>query len=104
MKIVDRMNIKDKNAEKLLREVDACIDHMALSNALKKTDFVELHSGVLELLIMVFKQLQDNRSPAKTLLEFTGNEVKDACLRVGPSKVFSQDHDYVIAVMQELTK
>ena len=104
MKIVDRMNIKDKNAEKTIRDVDNLIEHMSVSNILNKGHYIEIQSLTLELLITVFKRLDNNRSPAKTLLEFTGAEVIDACLRVGPSKVFEDDAEYVIAVMQELTK
>ena len=104
MKIVDRMKLKDKTSEKTIRDIDHLIDKMSASNMLNKGDYIEIQSLILELLINLFKRMENNTSPAKTLLDFTGLEVKDACLRVGSCKVFANDADYVIAVMQELTK
>lgn len=104
MKLVDRLKIKDKTSERTLRDLDALIDKMSASGILNKGDYVEVQHLIIELFVTVFKRLADNRSPAKTLLDFTGAEVRDACFRVGPSKVFEHDTDYVIAVMQELTK
>lgn len=104
MKITDRFKIKDKASEKIIREMEASLDNLSNSKVLDKKHFMNVHYSTMELFITVFKRLDKNRSPAKTLLEFTGGDVKDACFRVGPSKVFEHDADYVIAVMQELTK
>ena len=104
MKITDRLVLKDKTSEKTLRQLSDALDHLDASPTLSKVHFMETHFLMLELLVSAFKRLDDNSSPAKTLLDFTGREVQDACLRVGPSQVFENDSDYVIAVMQELTK
>ena len=104
MKIIDRLVLKDKTTEKTLRDLDKTLDQLDNSNSLNKEHFMEAHHLMLELLVTAFKRLDDNRSPARTLLDFTGKEVQDACFRVGSSKNFDDDSNYVIAVMQELTK
>ena len=104
MKITDRFVIRNKMAERSMRDLDLLIDKMSNSGVLNKQDYIEVQATVMELLIAVFKQLENNVTPAKTLLDYTGVEVQDACTRVGPSNVFAHDRDFVIAVMQELTK
>ena len=104
MKIVDRFTIRDKRSEKIIRDIDTMIDVLSNSNKLDKALFVEINMAFLELLIEAFKRLDDNSTPAKTLLDYTGAEVRDACLRVGLARHFDEDYNYVIAVLQELTK
>ena len=104
MRVTDRFVIRDKVSESTLRNLEQVIDTMAGSNKLDKNNFLEVQYVVMELLITLFKRLDNNTTPAKTLLDFTGIEVRDACFRVGESTAFEKDSDYVIAVMQELTK
>jgi len=104
MKLTDRLNIRNKQAEKLLREADEALTNLSNSGTLDKRLFMELNGAILEALLIAFKQLDNNTTPAKTLLEFTGRDIRDACLRVGPSQVFEADDQYVIAVLQELTR
>ena len=104
MRLTDRFVIRDKITEKTLRNLDGYLDNFAALNTLDKERFMEINYTFLELLVTVFKRLDDNTTPARTLLEFTGKEVQDAVNRVGPSHVFDEDANYVIAVMQELTK
>ena len=104
MKVTDRFVIRNKMAEKSVRDLDVLITKMANSGILNKGDYVEVQSLVMELLITLFKQLENNVTPAKTLMDYTGKEVASACNRVGSSTVFDRDADYVVAVLQELTK
>jgi hypothetical protein len=104
MKITDRFKIRDKMTEQMVRELDSILDQLEVSTVFNKKLFMELQYTTLELFIKVFKQLENNVTPAKTLMDFTRQEVQDACTRVGPSAVFESDRDFVMAVMQELTK
>jgi hypothetical protein len=104
MKITDRFKIRDKVTEQMVRHMDSVLDQLEASTVFNKKLFMDLQYTTMELLIKVFKQLENNTTPAKTLLDFDGQEVQDACLRVGSSTVFASDRDFVIAVMQELTK
>jgi len=104
MKITDRLVLRDKTTEDTLRRLETALDRLSNSNALEKESFMEAHFLMLELLVTAFKRLENNSTPGKTLLDYTGKEVQDAVNRVGPSHVFDEDADYVIAVMQELTK
>jgi len=104
MRVTDRFVIKDKAAELKMRKLEEAIDQLTRSHKMGKAEFVEIESTILELFISVFKRLDDNTTPAKTLLDITREEVNDACFRVGPADVFLHDSEYVIAVLQELTK
>lgn len=104
MRITDRFIVRDKTVEKMVRDLDVLIAKMANSGILNKDDYIEVQSTVMELLVKLFKQLENNVSPAKTLLDYTGKEMHDACIRVGPSAAFDADRDYVHAVILELTK
>jgi hypothetical protein len=104
MKLTDRFKIRDKMTEQMVRHMDSVLDQLEASTIFNKKLFMELQYTTLELFIKVFKQLENNTTPAKTLLDFTENELHDACIRVGSSAVFDTDRGYVMAVMQELTK
>ena len=104
MRLTDRFVIRDKITEKTLRNLDGYLDNFAALNTLDKERFMEINYTFLELFLTAFKRLDDNSSPARTLLDFKRAEVQDACNRVGPSAVFESDAEYVMAVMQELTK
>lgn len=104
MKITDNCSMRDKRIEKKLRDMELLIDKVDASNTLSKTDFTMILVSTLELFIDIYRITEDNTTVGKTLLEYTGVEVKDACFRVGAAKNFSEDHNYVIAVMQELGK
>ena len=102
MKITDKCSMRDKKIETKLRKLESLIDMLNADNTANKDTFINMFVLVLELLIDAYKTLEDNTAPGKTLLEYTGAEVKDACFRVGAAKNFDNDPDYVIAVMQEL--
>ncbi len=104
MKIIDRCVLRDKRVEKMIRELDHQVEIMSHAAVLQKENFMEIFMLTVELLIEGFRTLENNTTPAKTLLEYTRLEVLDACNRVGASSIFDNDRDYVIAVMQELTK
>ena len=104
MKLIDTCSLRNKKVEKMLRELDHHVDMMQAAPIPKKENFMEIFILTVELLIESFRQMENNTTPAKTLLDFTGIEVRDACFRVGKCSVFDNDPDYVIAVMQELTK
>ncbi len=104
MKIIDTCSLRNKKVEKMLRELDHHIDMVQVTPLPKKEVFMEIFMLTMELFIEGFRQMENNTTPAKTLLDYTGIEVRDACFRVGKSSVFQNDSDYVIAVMQELTK
>lgn len=88
----------------MLRDLDGKVDQLTNSNTLSKEGFINIFMLTVELLIDAFKQIEDNTTPAKTLLDYTAPEVKDACFRVGAAKNFQEDHEFVMAVMQELGK
>jgi hypothetical protein len=104
MKITDRMVLRDKRVEKKIRALEVEVDKLQARAALSQDNFVAIQSISLELFITAFKRFEDNTTPGKTLMDFTGREVQHACNCVGPSRVFEEDRDFVIAVMQELTK
>ena len=104
MKLVDNCSLRNKRVEKMLRDLDSKVDTLTNANTLNKEAFIDVFMLTVELLIDAFKQIEDNTTPAKTLLDYTGKEVQDAVFRVGASKNFDHDADYVIAVMQELTR
>jgi hypothetical protein len=104
MRITDQFTLKDKNTEKKLRDLESTIDALYSTNRLDKDAFISTVSTILTLFISVFKRLENNTTPAKTLLDITRQEVKDACFRIGPPDVYLNADEYVIAVLQELTK
>lgn len=104
MKVTDRFVLRNKMAERAMRDLDLLIDKMSNSGILNKQDYIEVQATVMELLIAVFKQLENNVTTPKTLMDYSGQEVASACNRVGSSTVFDRDADFVVAVMQELTK
>ena len=104
MKMLDRTTLRDKQAMARLREMDNVLEQLAGSPILNKELFMETKYLTLELLVMLFKRVEDNSTPAKTLLDYSRADVVDACFRVGPSNVFENDAEYVISVMKELAK
>ena len=102
MKLVDTCSLRNKKVEKMLRDMDLQIEIFESFSKMKKETFFEIFMLNMELMIEAFRMMENNTVPGKTLLDFTGEEVKDACFRVGAAKNFSNDADYVIAVMQEL--
>ena len=102
MKITDKCSMRDKKIETKLRTLESLIDTMNADNTANKDTFINIFVLVLELLIDAYKTLEDNTAPGKTVLDFTGVEVKSAVFRVGAAKNFDNDADFVIAVMQEL--
>lgn len=104
MKLIDRFVIKDKTSENTMRTLYALIEQMGSSHTLDKNCYLEVNSLIIELMITLFKRLDSNTTPAKTLLDFTPSEVKSACFKVGYSSSYNDDTEYVMAVMQELVK
>jgi uncharacterized protein YPO0396 len=104
VRITDRFVIKDKASEKAIRDLDRALETLEKGGTLAKEPFMDAHYLMLELLVTAFKRLDNNTTPARTLLDFTRPDVKDACMRVGQSNIFPDDVEYVIAIMQELTK
>jgi len=104
MRITDRFTLRDKASEQLLRELEMNIENMGKSKLLDKSLFLEILDSILGLTITAYKRLDNNSTPARTLMDFNTREVKDACMRVGPAAVFADDDQFVIAVMKELTK
>ena len=104
MRIIDTCHLRNKKVEKMLRELDHQVEKIQAAPLPKKENFIEIFMLTVELLIEGFRQMENNTTPAKTLLDYTELEVKDACFRVGKAKNFDNDSGYVMAVMQELTK
>jgi hypothetical protein len=104
MKIVDRFTTADKTASKLLRDLDSQVDVLLNTARPERDNFAELFALQMELFIHVFKRLDNNSKPARTLLDFTNAELQDACNRVGPATAFANDRDFVQAVLIALTK
>lgn len=104
MRIIDRCVLRNKRVEKMLRDLDHQVEILENASKLDKNTFMEIFTLTLELMIEAYRTMENNTTPAKTLLDYTGNEINDACNRVGSSHVFSADRDFVIAVLQELTK
>lgn len=104
MRLVDNCSLRNKRVEKMLRDLDSKVDTLTNANTLNKEAFIDVFMLTVELLIDAFKQIEDNTTPGKTLLEYSRAEIKDACLRVGEAKHFAEDSEFVMAVMQELGK
>lgn len=104
MKVTDRFTVRDKGVEKMVRQLGVEVAILTNCSAPNKDNMVELSSLTLELFLKVFKQLENNITTPKTLLDYTEREIKDACLRAGPSARFQEDHQFVQDVMKRLTK
>lgn len=104
MKIVDTCNLRNKKVEKMLRDLDKHVDLLEHDGKPMKERFMNIFMLTLELFIESFKQMENNTAPGKTLMDYTGEDIRNACNRVGEAKNFDDDHNYVIAVLQELTK
>lgn len=104
MKIIDKCTLRDKKVSKMLRDLESHIDKMESAAKMNKENFMAIFMLTMDLLLECYRQIENNTTPAKTLLDYTGMEVRDAVFRVGAAKNFDNDADYVMAVMQELTK
>ena len=104
MKITDKFVLRDKVVEQSLRDLEELIDSMAESPMLKKEHYIRIQVYNLDLMLKLFKQLENNVTPAKTLLDYKKGEIRDACNRVGECKSFADDVEFVVAVLQVMTR
>ena len=86
----------------MLRDLELKIDSIDAAAHMDKSTFIYIFVQTLELFLECYRQIEDNTVPGKTLLEYTREEIRDACLRVGQTSAFGNDDEFVMAVMQTL--